>query len=207
MARNIGGIAAVILAAGQSRRMGSDKLLLRIDGVPLIRRAIDRAMYGGLAPVLVVTGPDPRPYIDATLGAAGKFMALPSLSASMGDSLHFGLGEVPDANDAAVVLLPDMVHVTAEMIQAVVDRGRAREQAPLVVSRYGKVVAPPFLIRRVLFPEFLAWQGDGWGEPVVHRHRRAAEWIDWPAPQLADVNTPAEFAALRGVPASTPERV
>jgi len=204
MAQDIGGIAGIILAAGMSRRPGPDLLLIPIDGVPLIRRSIDRAMYGGVAPIVVVTGPDPRPYVDVTIGSVGKFEPLANPDASMSDALHAGLEWVPAANVAAVVLLPEMVHVTSEMIRAVVDRHRATE-APLVASRYGKVPAPPFLIARTLFAEFLEWSGDGWGEPVVHRHRRKAEWLDWPADAAAEVRTAEDLAAFMADRRGTPD--
>src|SRR2546426_1159044 len=67
--------------------------------------------------------------------------------------------------------------------------------APLVVSRYGDVTAPPLLFRRALFGELLAWNGEGCGKTVVQGHRDEALFLDWPAEVLADVDTPEDFAA------------
>ena len=69
--------------------------------------------------------------------------------------------------------------------------------APLVVSRYGDVTAPPILFRRALFPELHAWRGEGCGKPVVQAHRHEAIYVDRPVALLADVDTPEDYAALQ----------
>jgi molybdenum cofactor cytidylyltransferase len=81
------------------------------------------------------------------------------------------------------------------MILALVDAA-ASTPAPLVVSRYGDVTAPPLLFRRSLFPELLAWTGEGCGKAVVQRHREEAVFLDWPASALADVDTPEDYEAV-----------
>src|SRR5437879_312284 len=95
---------------------------------------------------------------------------------------------------AAVVLLADMVLVTQQMLAGLVAAARG-SPAPLVVSRYGDVTAPPLLFRRALFGELLAWSGEGCGKTVVQGHRDEALFLDWPAEVLADVDTPEDFAA------------
>ncbi len=72
-----------------------------------------------------------------------------------------------------------------------------RSDAPLVVSRYGDVTAPPLLFRRSLFAELLAWSGEGCGKAVVRRHLAEAVFVDWPTEALADVDTPEDLAAAR----------
>src|SRR2546425_10291050 len=71
-------------------------------------------------------------------------------------------------------------------------RGR---EAPLVVSRYGDVTAPPLLFRRALFGELLAWTGEGGGKAVVQAHKHEAMYVDRPVTLLTDVDTPEDFAA------------
>ncbi|MFM8909337.1 MAG: DCC1-like thiol-disulfide oxidoreductase family protein [Gemmatimonadota bacterium] len=68
--------------------------------------------------------------------------------------------------------------------------------APLEVSRYGDVLAPPLLFRRALWPELLAWQGEGCGKAVVRAHLDEASLHDWRPEALADVDTPEDYAAL-----------
>jgi len=93
-----------------------------------------------------------------------------------------------------VVMLGDMVRVTAETLAMLVAAARGT-RAPLVVSRYGDVTAPPLLFRRALFGELLAWTGEGCGKAVVQAHKHEAMYVDRPVTLLTDVDTPEDFAA------------
>jgi len=81
-------------------------------------------------------------------------------------------------------------------VAGLVDAARGN-RAPLVVSRYGDVTAPPLLFRRALFDDLLAWTGEGCGKAVVQRHRDEAVILDWPAHALVDVDTPEDFHSLQ----------
>ncbi|HET6681879.1 MAG TPA: hypothetical protein VFG84_11800, partial [Gemmatimonadaceae bacterium] len=60
------------------------------------------------------------------------------------------------------------------------------------------VSAPPLLFRRSLWPELLAYTGEGCGKAVVNAHRHEAEWLDWPVDALRDIDTPEDYDALTG---------
>ena len=92
-------------------------------------------------------------------------------------------------------MLSDMVHVTESMLRTIV-RASAHGAAPLEVSRYGDVLAPPLLFRRALWPELLAWHGEGCGKAVVRAHQAEAGVHDWPATALRDIDTPSDYDAL-----------
>ena len=193
------GTAAVILAAGASRRMGEsvNKLLLDIDGEPMVRRTARRALEAGLSPVVVVLGHEAERVRAALDGLGCSFAENPDFTGPTSGSLHAGLRALPSTVDAAIVLLGDMVHVTTAMLRALLDAADGTS-APLVVSRYGEefVPAPPLLFRRALWPELLAWHGEGCGKAVVMAHRDEAATLDWPAAALRDVDTPADYEEL-----------
>jgi molybdenum cofactor cytidylyltransferase len=113
----------------------------------------------------------------------------PEYARGLHTSLRAGIAAVPDGARAAVVLLADMPLVDAGMVRALVDRWRTAG-APLVVSRYGGVVAPPILYASTLFPELRALDGDGCGKAVVKRHRGEEIAIDWSAERLSDLDVP-----------------
>ncbi len=190
-------VAGVLLAAGRSRRMGRNKLLLPVDGEPMVRRVAARALDAGLSPLVVVLGHESALVRDALRGLACTFVESDEPEGPTSASLHPALRELgPDARvDAVVVLLGDMVHVTSGMIAALV-RSSREDTAPLEVSRYGDVFAPPLLFRRPLWPELLAWHGDGCGKSVVLDHRAEARVHEWPAGDLQDVDTPHDYEAL-----------
>lgn len=194
-----GTTAGVVLAAGAARRMGRNKMLLELEGEPLVARAARRALEAGLAPVIVVTGDEEARVRSALAGLPCRCVTSPDPAGPTSASLHAALHALEDdaGVTAALVLLGDMVHVTADMLRRVADpafRGDAR----LAVSRYGDVLAPPVLFTRALWPELLAWTGEGCGKPVVRAHRDEAAVREWPGEALEDVDTPEDWERLTG---------
>ena len=187
-------VAGVVLAAGASRRMGPgrNKMLLELEGEPLVRRAARRALTAGLSPVVVVLGHE-ADRARAVLADLPVEIALnPNFTGPTSTSLHAGLDRLGRDVDAAVVLLGDMVHVSEAALAELVSRARTSD-APLVVSRYGDVTAPPLLFRRLLFGELRAWTGEGCGKAVVQAHQHEALYVDRGPEMLEDVDTPEDF--------------
>jgi len=176
--------------------MGKNKMLLELAGETLVRRAAKRALGAGLAPVVVVIGHE-----AARLRAELKDLSLelvvnPDYTGPTSGSLHRGLNTLGADVDAVVVVLGDMVHVTVDSLALLVAAARGTA-APLVVSRYGDVTAPPLLFRRTLFGELLAWTGEGCGKAVVQAHKHEAMYVDRPEALLVDVDTPEDFEAVQ----------
>jgi len=184
----------VILAAGASRRMGKNKMLLELDGESLIRRAAKRALAAGLSPLVVVVGCEADRLRAELKDLPLVFAVNSAYTGPTSGSLHQGLNALSSDVDAVVVMLGDMVRVTTETLAMLIAAARGTE-APLVVSRYGEVTAPPLLFRRALFAELLAWTGEGCGKAVVQAHKHEAIYIDRPEALLVDVDTPEDFAA------------
>ena len=188
-------IAAVVLAAGMSTRMGKNKLLLELDGEPLVRRAARSALDAGLDPVVVVVGFEAHQVRRALEGLHVDIVTNHDFRGPSSKSFHSGLSALPPDVTAAVVILPDMVHVSAETLGRV-HAAAGTSSAPLIASRYGDVTAPPILFRRPLFDELLAWEGEGCGKPVVKAYASEAMYVDWPVEALDDVDTPEDFARV-----------
>lgn len=168
----------------------------------MVRRTVRTALDAGLDPVVVVVGHEPDRVREALAGLACIFATSDDHTGPTSASLHAGLRALegvraPEGTrvGATAVLLGDMVHVTAPMLRALADSARTGT-APLEVSRYGDVLAPPLLFQRVLWPELLAWTGEGCGKAVVRAHEGEATMHDWPAATLRDVDTPADYEGL-----------
>lgn len=194
-----GRIAGVVLAAGASSRLGANKLLLRLDSEPLVRRAARRAVEAGLSPVIVVLGHEAEQVASALAGLSVETVINSAYRAGMHGSMQTGIEHVPGDCAAAVVLLGDMPLVTGAMIAELAERFR-RGAEPLVLSLYGEAQAPPTLYARSLFPA-LAGAGTGGGREVVLAHRSEAAEIRWPEALLADVDRPEDAARLGVRPA------
>lgn len=188
-------IAGVILAAGASTRMGRNKMLLPVDGEAMVRRTAQRALDAGLSPVVIVLGHEPDRVREALAGLDVVLAVSPDPTGPTSASLHAGLRALDEDVGAAMVLLADMVHVTVGMLRTLIEASR-RHAAPLEVSRYGDVLAPPLLFPRALWPELLAWHGEGCGKAVVRAHAHEASLHDWPEAALQDIDTPEDYRAL-----------
>ena len=171
-------------------------MLLPVDGEAMVHRAVRRLLGAGLSPVVVVLGHEAGLVRAALDGQDVQCVVSPDPTGPTSASLHVALNALGDDIDATVVMLADMVHVTEAMLREIVASSQASE-APLGISRYGEVVAPPLLFKRVLWPELLAWEGEGCGKAVVRAHRAEARVHDWPEAALQDIDTPEDYASLR----------
>jgi molybdenum cofactor cytidylyltransferase len=186
------GVAAIVLAAGSSARMGRNKLLLEIEGETLVRRVVGAACGAGVDRVVVVLGHDEARVRAELEGLPCETVVNPDHARGAGTSVHTGVRHVATEASAVVIVLADMPFVTAAMIAGLVDRYRATH-APVVVSRYGNVQAPPTLYDRALFAELLAIDDDRGGKQVVLRHQAEAEAVAWPENALQDIDSPADY--------------
>jgi len=191
-----GAVAGVVLAAGSSTRMGRNKLFFDLDGETLLRRVVRRAIGAGLDPVIVVVGHEAE-------RARAELAALPCMPVDNPDhalginrSLRAGISHVPERARAAVVMLADMPFVTGPMVAELVARYRD-STAPLVISAYGDVNAPPMLYDRALFSELQQMTGEGCGRQVVRRHRHEAVAVSWPEAALQDIDVPEDYDRIK----------
>jgi molybdenum cofactor cytidylyltransferase len=175
--------------------MGRNKMLLDVHGVPMVRRAVQVAIDSGASPVVVVVGNDEAQVRAALAGLNCLFAVNHDFTGPTSTSLHAGLHAFDETVGATIVLLADMVRVTADMVRTLIASLQSSD-APLAVSRYGDVLAPPLLFRRALWPELLAWHGEGCGKAVVKAHQHEALLHDWPEGALRDVDTPDDYREL-----------
>lgn len=191
-----GPVAGILLAAGTSSRMRSNKLLFELEGESVLRGAARRALAGGLSPLLVVLGHEADRAEQELSGLPCRVVVNPEYEQGINSSLKTGVAALPAEAAAAMVMLADMPFVTPEMIAGLIARYRATE-APLVISDYEGVNAPPMLYDRSLFAELLAMTGEGCGRQVVKGHRDEAEVLSWPAAALSDIDVPEDYERVR----------
>ena len=190
-----GPVAGILLAAGTSSRMGRNKMLFELNGESVLRGAARRALAGGLSPLLVVIGHEAEKSRAELDGLPCQVVINPDYEQGINSSVKAGISALPAGTQATVVMLADMPFVTPEMIRGLIDRYRESE-APLVISDYEGVNAPPMLYDQGLFDELLTMTGEGCGRQVVRRHREEAEVLSWPASALADIDVPEDYERI-----------
>lgn len=191
-----GPVAGVVLAAGASTRMGKNKLFLQLDGESLLARSVKRVIAAGLDPVIVVLGHAAEQALGELVGLSCQTVLNPDYALGINLSLRAGIAAVPARACAAVVVLADMPFVTDRMISTLVEQYRD-SAAPLVISDYAGVPAPPTLYDRSLFSELGAMEGEGCGKQVVRRHRAEAVIAAWPAAALTDLDRPEDYERVK----------
>jgi molybdenum cofactor cytidylyltransferase len=190
-------VAAVVLAAGASVRLGRNKLLLELGGEAIVRRAVRAAIGARLDPVIVVLGHEAERVREELAGLACEIVVNPDHARGAGTSLRAGVARVLETEAEALVLtLADMPLVTSEMIATLVTR-RRETQARLIVSRYGETEAPPNLFDRSLFEELLASDDTRCARPVIRRHVAEGVVVEWPKAALQDLDVAADYEHLR----------
>ncbi|MEJ1969973.1 MAG: molybdopterin-binding/glycosyltransferase family 2 protein [Rhizomicrobium sp.] len=153
-------IGAIVLAAGLSSRMGSNKLLVPVNGKPLVRHVVEAALGSGAEAVVVVTGRDGAGVRQAVAPSSPLFVDNPDFSKGLSTSLKCGLKHLPADCDGAIVLLGDMPGVTSVLLDKLIAAFDPEEdRAVCVATRHGRRGNPVLWARR-FFPEILALDGD-----------------------------------------------
>ena len=108
-------VAAIVLAAGRSTRMGGpNKLLAELDGKKLVRIVAEQALASKATEVIVVTGHQADLVEQALAGLKVKFVRNPDFAGGLASSVKAGIAAVPDNADGAVVCLGDMPLISAQ---------------------------------------------------------------------------------------------
>jgi molybdenum cofactor cytidylyltransferase len=192
-------VAALLLAAGSSRRMGAtNKLVAEVDGKPLVRIAAEAALGSRAAPLIVVTGNDQARVESALAGLDVRFAHNPDHARGMSTSLRAGIANLPEETDAVVILLADMPHVTS----AVIDRLIAafHHRGIVVPTDHGRRGNPVVWPRR-FFPQLMEVEGDVGGRRLIEANASAVTEVEVGPAASLDVDTPEVMAAVGGKPA------
>src|SRR5262249_12048547 len=132
-------IGAIVLAAGLSSRMGSNKLLAEVGGKPLVRHAGEAALESAATPVVVVTGNAGTDVRRAVSPPAPLFADNPDFSKGVSTSLKCGLKALPADCDGAMILLGDMPGVSSALLDRLIAAFDPEEdRAICVATRHGK---------------------------------------------------------------------
>ncbi len=191
-------IAGLVLAAGQSRRMGTlNKLLIGIDGKPMVRRVAEAVAASGARPLVVVTGYQREKVEAALAGLEARFVHNPHHAQGLSTSVKCGLAALPDAVDGVVICLGDMPMVTAAVIDRLIGAFNPVEGRALCVPiRRGKR-GNPVLLGKQLFAELAAVSGDVGARDLIAAHPELVAEVEMESDAvLTDIDTPQALAKL-----------
>jgi molybdenum cofactor cytidylyltransferase len=192
-------IAAIILAAGRSTRMGGpNKLLAEIGGRPLVRIAVEEALASRASPVVVVTGHQ-RDKVEAALdGLKVERIHNPNFAEGLSTSVKAGLAAVPAEVDGAIVCLGDMPQVNAALIDRLAAAFDPECGALIVVPSIDGKRGNPVVWSRRFFHELATLEGDVGARHLIARYPEAvAEVPVTDNAVLVDVDTPDALTRVK----------
>ena len=193
-------VAAVVLAAGSSRRMGgANKLLADWNGRPLVAHAVAAVAASAAKPVLVVTGHEAARIEAALAGLDVRFVHNPDFAQGLSASLKAGLGALAaEFVDGALICLGDMPKVSTATLNRLIETfeagGKKAICAPAADGQRGNPVLWPV----DLFAALMAVSGDVGGRALLARHAERVQPVAAdPGEIFTDVDTPAMLTGLR----------
>lgn len=189
--------AIVILAAGQSSRLGEAKQLLPYKGKSLLVQAVDTAVATGLRPVVVVLGAR-NETVGKELKEKEVVIALnEEWEEGMGSSLRCGLKkaqQVDPATNAMIFMVCDQPYVSPDLLLQLIKTSEATGR-PIVSSSYGELSGTPALFSSKIFPALLEIKGDTGARKLIKQYAEEVATIPFPEGSI-DIDTPSDYQTL-----------
>jgi molybdenum cofactor cytidylyltransferase len=187
-------IAAVMLAAGLARRMGRQKLLLQLQGKPVVRWSVEH-IVSHVEDVVVVTGPEDTAIRQALEDLPVRFAVNPRPQDGQGTSIAAGIAALKPWTTAALIALGDQPRMPAAVVPALLDAFRRSGKA-IIAPVYQGVHGTPVLFSSEVFGELRALTGDAGARAVVKANPERVEAVAFDLAMPPDVDTPEDYAKL-----------
>lgn len=193
-------VAAVVLAAGSSSRMGGAKQLLRLGDRTLLDRTLDNVRASAAAEIVLVLGASAtsirREIAPATIRTV-KVVVNADYGLGVASSLRTGLASVGSAMDGALIVLADQPFVRPATFNRMIEEYR-RTDAEILIPVHGRVRGNPVLLGRSIFPEAMALTGDTGCRAIFGMHPDEIAMVEVDdAGILLDIDAPEDYERLR----------
>jgi probable selenium-dependent hydroxylase accessory protein YqeC len=194
-------VAGIILAAGLSRRFGTNKLITSFRGKPLLQWTVEAALRSRLASVNVVLGHEHRQVASALAALSGDSRLTITINDSFAQgqstSIVAGLAAISPDNDAAMLMVGDQPLIDDSVINLLISTFATSNAGicfPCIANRRGN----PVIFSSRFFPELVRLTGDTGGRTIMERHAEACVPVVFSsASPFSDVDVPSDLDALR----------
>lgn len=186
-------VAALVLAAGGSSRLGRPKQLLRYANNSLVRRTVEAAHRAGCSPILVVVGRDRAAIAAELANLAVDLLPNDSWESGIGTSIRAGMGAL-SAAAAVVILTCDQPYVSAELISRLIEQ-QGSSQREMVASSYAGTIGVPALFTHACFEKLLSLGNEQGAKALLLAQADEVGRVDF-AEGAVDIDTPEDYADL-----------
>ena len=189
-------ICALVLAAGRSQRMGTQKLLLPVGGQPMITRIVDQVGGSPIDRIFAVVGPDGDRIVAALAGRPVTFVVNPDEQGEMLSSVRCGLAALPPECTAALIVLGDQPGLTANVVAQLLRAFQTADRGLIVPTADGRR-GHPLLVALRYRDEILAGYETLGLRGLLRAHPEDVHEVEVGTPRiLEDLDTPQDFERL-----------
>jgi molybdenum cofactor cytidylyltransferase len=191
-------ISAILLAAGQSRRMGTFKQLLPFGGKTFVECCVDNLLGSGVTDVLVVTGHNSSEVIAAVADRRVRFAFNPDYERGMASSIKRGIEAMLPNAQAALIALVDQPQIGSDIVDLLISRYR-QQRAVITMPAYSGKGGHPILIDMSLREEVLGMDLELGLRQVLQAHNHETDRVELCREEvLTDFDYPEDYARLPG---------
>lgn len=187
-------VAAVVLAAGQARRFGAQKLLAPLGTTTVIGAVVDVVRASGVEYLVGVTGPSGEAVRAAVVGPV-TWVENPDPARGMSSSVAAGMAALPPNVGAVLVVLGDQPTVSPDVVRRLVETWRLGA-GPIVAPSYRGVRGNPVLFDRSMFPLLEALEGEVGARDLIASDPSRVVLVELSQAPPMDVDTPSDYGEL-----------
>ncbi|MEO0329907.1 MAG: molybdopterin-binding/glycosyltransferase family 2 protein [Pseudomonadota bacterium] len=189
-------VSAIILAAGQSRRMGDvNKMTVEVIGKPMLRHVAEAVDTSHCAASIIVTGHEPAVIDDLTRDLKVSLAHNLDYEEGLSSSLRAGISALPASADCAIVLLGDMPFVTTDMINQMIETARDNPSKIIMATSNGKR-GNPVVWPRAYFDQLIAIEGDTGARHIIGANAHQVIEVELGEAAKLDLDTPQAVQSL-----------
>lgn len=186
----------ILLAAGNSSRLGQSKQLVKVNGTPLLRKSAQAAQQTN-CPVVVVLGSDSETHLTVIADLNPEVVINPHWQTGMGSSIKAGLTSLIKTYpglQAAMVLVCDQPYLSANHLQKLLDELQKQNQL-IIASAYSNTVGVPAIFRKELFPNLLQLANEAGARKIIQQFSDQVCSVPFEKGEI-DLDTPQDLQHL-----------
>lgn len=186
--------AAIILAAGQSSRLGRPKQLLKYQNKNLLQHAIDVAKQSSAQPVIIVLGSHADIILKEIDTSGIDVVRNDDWQSGMASTIRCGIHNLQADVDAVILMVCDQPFVTPDLLNSLMDKQRETGK-PIIASQYGETIGTPALFHKQFFTGLMMLKGDTGAKKIMMEHRDLLTTIPFLKGSI-DIDTIDDYKAL-----------
>lgn len=190
--------AIIVLAAGESSRMGQPKQLLQLNGKSLLRRTVEEAIHADTGPVIVVLGAFSGQMEEEVKGLPVMSVINTDWKQGMGSSIRKGIQEVQKSYpycQGVFIMLADQPYADADLLKKLLE-AYSLSQKPIIASAYQDILGVPAYFHHSCFTSLAQLEGQAGARKFIQQRAKEVEAVPFPLGAV-DIDTPEDYARLK----------